>query len=189
MNDDLIVLLASLFGVLVIQLVVTAVSEVRRFRASRRQKIEVTRQTIAEARSTLLALVRQGKLDPDSATFQRMYYTHTFIMRRPDQYISVATALHAALDSDEHQEGLSAIRNEAKSWPKEMKSVVLTTLSGVDSLITNHSVYRQLQATSRFWSVVAGAFSSLASQSPEAKKAHEYLESAQTNLRQWASAA
>lgn len=153
MADQFAVLLAVS---LISYLVITGVWSYRS--GSRFKKIaqtERTRTCWAEARNLLVVLMREKKLDPSSETFRTFYGVTTFVLRRPDEYEQIATALAKAflVQTKGHERKW---RHEMVQWPEEMVAVLGCINAGVGSLMTCHHGWRILapfivRAVGREW--------------------------------------
>ncbi|MGH9766706.1 MAG: hypothetical protein ACREAB_04660, partial [Blastocatellia bacterium] len=111
----------------------------KRRRIRHKIRVEITQRHFAEARNALMELVLKGELDPRSATFQRLYYLNTHIMRRPDQYQEISQVLKRTI-SRGHKDDLSdPLLKETHAWTLGIKKAVLATADAMRQLIFNYS--------------------------------------------------
>ncbi len=143
MLPEMVLLVALLMAA---YLIFTGSLSGRRARFYRRiAKAEHTRANWAGTREELLCLVRESKLDVNSATFQAFYSLQTFVLRRPDAYADIAQHFHRYLEFDatsELAESAARMLRERESWPQEMNNVLNRMSEGLGLLLFNHLGFR-----------------------------------------------
>lgn len=113
--------------------------QIKSRKISRRLRVEVTQRRFAEARKSLLDSVVKGELDPHSATFRRLYYLNTVVMRRPDQYDEISRVMKTFIAGGKKGEMPKSIKAESKNWTPGVKMAIVATSDAMKQLVLNYS--------------------------------------------------
>lgn len=108
-------------------------------RACKRLRAERVRGAFADARNALVLSALKGELSVKSATYNNLYFLCTAVMRRDDQYDSMWTSLLGAIASVKEQRDDDPIKQEAKFWTPEIRSVVAKTGAAIEVMLIEHS--------------------------------------------------
>jgi hypothetical protein len=101
-------------------------------------RVDRIRRSFADARIKLFGLVTSGKLNPESATFQHLYFLHTSVMRRQDMYDDMWKVFVCAILRIRETTGDRQIELESSEWSDEVREVVLETAQAVQLMILEH---------------------------------------------------
>lgn len=132
-----ITLLASLWCLREVVVGLLARGRSKRLRHVRRR--EMTQRHFAEARNELMKLAVAGKIDVNSATFKRLYFLNTAIMRRPESYQEIGAALRSAILNSAEGKGTDALRRESEGWSDEVKVAIAKTERALSNLMVIYS--------------------------------------------------
>ena len=99
-------------------------------------RVERTRHHFAEARTKLLKMVRESKIDANSETFKTIYHINTYVMRRPDQYPEISRKVLRAILLSKKEGSLTS---EAQDWDQETKEVVRETANALGLIVVDYS--------------------------------------------------
>lgn len=133
----LIVIVFSLYELATIWL---NVREIRRLRDIRYRSL--TQKEFGLARHQLLKLAGEKELESDSITFLFFYMLDTKVMRNPDKYKELAKIMREGLfnSSAVKKSNVSDfLDKESANWSPEVKEMVVTNISAINSLMILHS--------------------------------------------------
>jgi len=131
---------------LLLILIAFAVLALRSRMVARRYEAELrcerTRAHFGATRHQLFMLGVNGAVDMDAPAFATLFFLHTFVMRRNDQYPKISGVLLGQFGRDDER------RTVDKSFhAPPLKPVLIDTAAGIDMLIRDHSrLFRFLHA-------------------------------------------
>lgn len=110
-------------------------------------KAERTKAYFAEARNTMLQFASEGKIDPHTSFFKRMYQLNTRVMRSPDSYQEISNALLTATLN-------SKGNNAPVVYSQEEKKISKLTADALGHIMIEYSLlmrifFRVLKATDK----------------------------------------
>jgi len=102
-------------------------------------RVEITQRNFAVARNELMRLALKGEVDVNSASFKRIYFLNTGLMRRPDQYPEMSNAIARVFLSNEETEPDEELKRESKTWSPGFREVVKATAKAMDYIVLDYS--------------------------------------------------
>lgn len=123
--------------ILILYFLLTSIPVSRRVRHLKRElHTERIRNSWAEARVQMYALIREDKLSVHSATFREFVRMQTFILRRPERYREISEHLRYGLlrSVGEDADALDW-ETEIRDWPQEMHAVLVNMSNGTMELL------------------------------------------------------